>query len=175
MKEGYIKLYRKITHNHIWQDPQKLRLWLLCLLKASHQQKQFLIENQVIVLSPGQFITGRHSIEEDYNKELQTKFRVFGKTLWRWLKVLETQGFVSIKSTNKYSIITIVNWILYQRSGHPLSSNSPESIHELSTNKNEKNEKNDKKLFSSSKKQSNLTVLDSLLNHNLNRKEDLND
>ncbi|MBZ5752450.1 hypothetical protein [Metabacillus rhizolycopersici] len=102
-------------------------------MKASHQQKEYLIENQVIVLFPGQFITGRHSLEEDYNRELQKKYRVSGKTLWRWLKVLESQGFVSIKSTNKYSIITILNWIMYQKNDHRLSNNSPNINQEITT------------------------------------------
>ncbi|MCK1983715.1 MULTISPECIES: hypothetical protein [Peribacillus] len=122
--QGYIKLYREILQSPIWQDPPKLRLWLLCLMKANHQQAELLIENQIINLSPGQFLTGRLSLEVDYNRNVPKKYIVSGKTLWRWLKLLESKGSVSIKSTNKYSIVTIVNWDKYQKGDQELSSKS---------------------------------------------------
>ena len=169
--QGYIKLYREITQNPIWQDPPKLRLWLLCLMKANHKQAELLIENQVINLSAGQFLTGRLSLEADYNRNIPKKYFVSGKTLWRWLKLLESKGAVSIKSTNKYSIVTILNWDNYQRSDQPLSSNSSGINQQLATNNNDKNVNNDKQIYHTSKRHSNLAILDSLLNQNSIEKE----
>ncbi|MFP7473396.1 hypothetical protein SFC55_20525 [Niallia taxi] len=83
-------------------------------MKANHQQSELLIENQIINISPGQFLTDCLSIEAEYNRNIPKKSIVSGKTLWRWLKLLESKGSVSIKSTN-YSIVTIVNRDKYQK------------------------------------------------------------
>jgi len=65
---------------------------------------------------------------------------------------------VAIKRTNKYSIITIINWDTYQ--GEPtrnvqvndqdVSRSCPGSVQVVSTNKNDKNEKNVKNKSTSS-------------------------
>lgn len=173
--QGYIKLYREILQSPIWQDPPKLRLWLLCLMKANHQQAELLIENQIINLSPGQFLTGRLSLEVDYNRSMPKKYIISGKTLWRWLKLLESKGSISIKSTNKYSIVTIINWDKYQKGDQEMSSKSPETYQRMTTNNNDKNFNNDKKIYRTSKKQSNLSILESLLNQNSTEKETQHD
>lgn len=35
MHNGWIKLHRKILYNPFFADSKKLKLWLICLLKAS--------------------------------------------------------------------------------------------------------------------------------------------
>lgn len=134
---GWIKLHRKIRQNSIFNDAELLRLWLILLTEATHKHFVKPIGRQSVSLEPGQLVTGRHVLADIYNHGLSPSAQKNEKTIWRWIKTLEKSEFVSIKATNKYSIITVLNWHTYQ-------SNEPESVqqigqqigHEMPTNKN---------------------------------------
>jgi uncharacterized phage protein (TIGR02220 family) len=147
MDRGYIKLYRKILESLIFQNEGLFKLWIWCLLKASH--KHYWIPVQIgkgfteVCLKPGQFIFGR----EKAAKEL----KVTASTLWKRMLKLKTIGNLDIKSNNHYSLITIVNWDSYQgclrKSGRQSDSQvtaeeQPGDSHG-NTNKNIKNVKNE--------------------------------
>ena len=150
MQEGYVKLYRKLTTEAVWSDPLKLRLWLQCLMKAAYKDKEVMIGNQLIKLRVGQFVTGRESLSKEFNRDLQNKDQVSDKTLWRWLKVLETTGLLTINSTNKYSIVTVKNENLDFAFGHQLSNESTTPVQQMTTKKNVKNyKKNNNNRFNS--------------------------
>lgn len=151
MNRGYIKLYRKVMDSFVWTNPQMLKLWMLCLMKASHENRKFLFNGQEIRVSSGQFVTGRDAIGKEFNEGVPSDQRVVSRTLWRWLKKFENEQMLSIESNTKYSIISIKNWSEYQVSDQQLSSDCPSSVQHLSTYKNEKNEKNDKKVVVSEK------------------------
>jgi hypothetical protein len=146
--QGWIKLHRQIMSSSIWQDPDLCRLWIYCLLKATHKEKSQLVEKQEINLKPGQFITGRFKLHFDFNNGLPPRKQVRDTTLWGWLKRLETLEKVDIKSNTKYSIVTVLNWIEYQET----LTTEPQQIdnrlttepQQIDTNKNVKNLKNDK-------------------------------
>ncbi|MGX7232423.1 DnaD domain-containing protein, partial [Enterococcus italicus] len=142
MDIGYIKLYRKVTSSFVWTNSNMLKLWILCLTKASHKGSRFIFNGQEIVVSSGQFVTGRAVIEKEFNEGVTRDQQIVGRTLWRWLKKFENEQMLSIKSTTKYSVITINKWDEYQSSDHQLSSGRPSSVQQLSTYKNEKNEIN---------------------------------
>ena len=42
--QGYIKLYRKTMCSPIWQDPYYFKLWMYCLMKATHKEPISLLE-----------------------------------------------------------------------------------------------------------------------------------
>jgi len=67
---------------------------------------------QPVKLKPGQFITGRYELHGAYHqwRKGYKKRSPSPYTLWRWLKTLQQMQFLSIKSTNKFSIITMANW-----------------------------------------------------------------
>jgi DNA replication protein DnaD len=111
---GLIKLHRKVTESPVFQDPFLFRLWTICLMKAAHKPTKQLVDKTEIQLLPGQFITGRFALEQEYNRGLKPKQKVPGTTLWSWLKRLETWGNLNIESNNKFSIVTLVNWDFYQ-------------------------------------------------------------
>jgi hypothetical protein len=143
---GWIKLHRKIQENPIYSNPYMLKLWIHCLMKATHKEVEQLVGNQIIKLQPGQFVTGRDALAEEFNKGAKPEQIVSARTLWRYMKNFEKWQMLSIKSTNKFSVITINNWHQYQDIDQQLSSNCPTTVQQLSTNKNEKNDKNNKKL-----------------------------
>ena len=152
MDIGYIKLYRKITHSFVWTNPNMLKLWLLCLMKASHSGNKFLFNGQEVHVSSGEFVTGGHAIAKEFNEGVSSDNQVVGRTLWRWLKKFEKEEMLSIKSTTKYSVITIKNWNEYQANDNQVSSGRQATVKPVSTIKNEKNEKNEKNIKDNSRK-----------------------
>ncbi|HFC9128268.1 hypothetical protein [Enterococcus faecium] len=143
MNLGYIKLYRKVTSSFVWTNPSMLKLWLLCLMKASHEGRRFLFNGNEVSLSSGQFVTGRDALAKEYNQGASSDQVIVSRTLWRWIKKFEKEGMLSISSTPKYSVISINKWEDYQSSDQHLSSDRPAPVQHLSTNKNDKNDKND--------------------------------
>lgn len=113
---GWFKLHRKLQHSEIFNDPDLLRLWMFCLMKASHSERVIEWEGEEITLQPGEFITGRSALHHDYNKELSKKNQVKDTTLWNWLKKIEKMGSLKIESlpSRKASLITLTNWDEHQ-------------------------------------------------------------
>lgn len=137
--QGWVSIHRKIMNNPVWQDPKLLKLWMLCLLEASHKEHEQLVGRQVIKLLPGQFVTGRFSLAESYNDGMKKAEKVNERTLWRWLKSLEDGGFLTINPTTKYSVVSISNWALYQTNDHQMSNKCPTNVQQVSTNNNGNN------------------------------------
>ena len=145
---GWIKLHRKIMRNEKWDNDKMLKVFIWCLLKATHEAREQLVGMQKVNLLPGQFVTGR----EAGARELQMAQSSFRRLLDR-LKQLQ---FVDIKTTNKFSVVTVVNWAFYQCDGEDATSKPPTPEQQMNnkwttdeqqmdTNKNTKNIKNTKK------------------------------
>lgn len=135
----------------VWNDPYYLKLWIYCLMKATHKKRKVLLGNTPVELTNGQFVTGRKSLAEELNDGLDKHKCLSEKTWYRYLEVLESLEMLTIKKTNKYSVISITNWCQYQDSDQQVSSNCPTDVQQLSTNKNVKNDKNVKNNTSRSK------------------------
>jgi hypothetical protein len=140
--DGWFKLHRKITESPVFTDPELLRLWLLCLAKATYKETSVVIDRQQVTLLPGEFITGRKSLTNDYNVGLKPRHKKKELSLWRDLKFLEECGNLNIKSTNKYSVISIVKWSEYQENEQQLNNNRTTDEQQLNTNKKLKNLEN---------------------------------
>ena len=138
--QGWVSIHRKIMNNPVWQDPKLLKLWMLCLLEASHKEHEQLVGRQIVKLKAGEFVTGRFALAEKYNQGMKKADKVNERTLWRWLKNLEQGDFLSIKSTTKYSVVSIKNWDLYQNNDHQVSGKCPTNVHQVSTNNNGNND-----------------------------------
>lgn len=147
--QGYIKLYRKLMDSPVWSDSNYLKLWMYCLMKATHKKREIIVGNQVITLEPGQFITGRNSLTEDLNKGVKPKQQLNQSTWWRYLNNLDTWQMLNIKKTNKYSVISILKWDEYQDTEHQMNNKRTSDEHQMNTNKNVKNVNNVKELCSS--------------------------
>ncbi|MGU3443310.1 hypothetical protein ACLBXI_26030 [Bacillus cereus] len=151
---GWIKLHRKIMHNPIFHDFQLYRLWSICLMSANHAKGQAVIDGNVVEIKEGQFVVGRFSLYDLYNRGLSPKDKVRGeKTPYRWLEKLEKLGYLTLEKTSKYTVVTIVNWGFYQGSDQEIDHQvdqqmtikRPTDDHQMTTNKNVKNVKNEKK------------------------------
>lgn len=155
--DGWFKLHRKITESAIFYDPDLLRLWIYCLSKAAYKTTTVLIDKQVVELNPGQFVTGRYSLYEDYNHGLAPRKKIKDTTLWSWLKRFESYGNIDIKSYNKFSVVTVVKWEEYQgtlttepQQNDNRMTTEPQQIDTNKNLKNLKNLENYKNIYSSS-------------------------
>jgi len=145
MQDGWIKLWRKSTDSEVFQNPELWLFWCWCLLKASRKNRKQVVGWQTIELKPGQFVFGRKKAAQELPLSEQ-KIRTC-------LKKLKTLQKLTIKSTNKFSLITIEKWDTYQDhynrnnqlTNQQLTNNQPTTNQQLTTNKNVKNEKNVKK------------------------------
>jgi hypothetical protein len=107
---GYIKLHRR-TLDTGWLRDQKLwAVWCYCLLRATHRECRQMVGQQALLLQPGEFVFGRQAAARDLAMKESTLYKV--------VKRLEKLGNIRIKSNNKFSVITVVNWALYQGQPH---------------------------------------------------------
>lgn len=165
MKKGYVKVYRQIKNTSVWTDPNKLKLWLYCLMEASYDDHEVFVGAQRISLKRGQFITGRNQLEKEFNVGCARAVHVSGSTLVRWLELFEKSEMLHIKKTNKYSIVTILNWNKYQNDAQQTNNKCTsveQQLHNSCTQyKNIKNIKNIKKEINKEKKDEFYTMIHS--------------
>jgi hypothetical protein len=107
--QGYIKLWRKSINSGLIKNHNVWIFWTWCLLKANHQPdfKQ-VVGFQEVLLQPGQFIFGLKKASEETGLSIQ-KIRTC-------IKFLEKYQNLTYKPTNKFSVISIINWSIYQGS-----------------------------------------------------------
>ena len=139
MDRGWLKLWRKSLDSGMLQKPDLWVMWSWCLLKATHKSKKQRVGFQEVMLEPGQFVFGRKVASEELKMSEQT--------IRTCLDKLVKMKNLTIKSTNKFSIVSIVNWASYQgeenetnqQTNQHLTSTSPASNQQLTTNKKLKN------------------------------------
>ncbi len=126
INQGWIKLHRKILQDPIFTSNQGFKVWIWCLIRANHKETEIFLGRQKVLLKQGQFIFGRYSASE--------MLKIPPSTVWFWIRRLKDDDYIDIKTTNKFSIITINNWDKYQNSLTPKEQ-------QKDTDKNDKNVK----------------------------------
>jgi flagellar motor switch/type III secretory pathway protein FliN len=138
--DGWVKIYRKLQDKGYYTKPEYTLLWLHFLFKASHQETEFLFNDKIIHLQPGQFITGRKKLSEETGIEESKVERI--------CKVFKNEQQIEQQTFTKYRIITICNWTEYQGSEQqneqPVNNKRTTDEQQMNTYKNVKKEKNDK-------------------------------
>ena len=86
---SWVKLYRKILQSPIFENEKALKVWVWCLCKATHKEREQLVGKQLIKLEKGQFVTGRKKASE----ELKMKER----TVYDYFKLLEQLSMIRYK------------------------------------------------------------------------------
>ncbi len=99
---GYIKLYRSILDWEWYTDVNTYRLFLHLLLKANYEPKKW----RGRVVERGQVVTGRLALAQE--------LKISERAVRTALEHLKSTGEVTVESTSKYSVITIVNYAKYQ-------------------------------------------------------------
>jgi len=139
---GWIKLHRKLKNSLVFDNPDLLKVWIWCLLKATHDDYIQMIGLQEVELEKGQFIFGR--------KVAANELKMSESKTYRLIKKLENMQNLNIKANNKFSVITIENWENYQSDNNNNEQQSEQQMNnkrttneqQMNTNKNIKNNKN---------------------------------
>lgn len=142
MNNGYIKLDRALFDWRYATKPNYVALWIHILLKANHKSKEW--EN--ITIQRGQLVTSLESLSKGTGISVQTV-----RTILKRLNGEE----LTYKSTNRYTLITILKYDEYQSSdddtnkqiNNQLTNNQQTTNKQLTTNNNVKKDKNDKNIY----------------------------
>ena len=102
MEQGFIKLHRSILDWEWYQDSITTRVFLHLLLNANWEDSRF----QGYEVPTGSLVTGR--------KELAESLGISERSVRTALNHLKSTNEVTIKTTNRFSIVSIVNWEKYQ-------------------------------------------------------------
>lgn len=124
-------MHRSLLNWGWWDDANTTRLWLYILLAANHRQKEW----HGVTINAGQFVTGRTALAEATGLSVQQVRTSLAK--------LTSTGEITTKSTNKYTVITVVKWADYQIlpsvNNQQITNKQPSNNHQITTTKNEKN------------------------------------
>ena len=138
--EGWIKLHRKMLKWEWLDEPKTVSLFIVLLLLANHQVTNWRGET----IKKGQVLTGR--------KQLAKMSGMSEQSVRTAIKHLKMTQEITIKSTHKFSVITLVNWDQHQGNGikltNKLTKKQPSPNQPLTTSNNVKKEKNIYKEFS---------------------------
>ena len=106
MNRGYVNIWRKSLDNDLIRNALAWQLMTWMLLKAAHAPRKILVGTALVELEPGQLVVGRSSLAREL-KSTERKIRTS-------LELLEKCDFLTIKATNKFSVVSIIIWHLYQ-------------------------------------------------------------
>ena len=104
--EGWIKLHRSIIDSAVFSDADVLKVWIWLLCNVAYDDHDVVYLGKVIPIKKGQIITGRQKLSQQIGMSE-------GK-IYRATNILKSLGNISVKSNNRYSIITVENWLKYQ-------------------------------------------------------------
>lgn len=145
--KGYIRLHRQIQDCWIWEDKfSRGQAWVDLLLYANHRDKKVPMRNEIITVKRGQFLTSIRKLAERWGWHRNT--------VSNFLKLLEKDNMVCIEVSTQYTLITIVNYDIYQYSENedvPLNvpqgvpESVPPTVPRSSTTNKYINENNDNK------------------------------
>ena len=95
-------MHRKFLNWEWYTDINTKTLFLHCLLRANHKAKKW----QGTDVPAGSFISGLHVLSDQTGLSIQQ--------LRTCIQRLKSTNEITIKSTNKFSLITLTNWASYQ-------------------------------------------------------------
>lgn len=127
MNRGYIKLWRKSKDSGFLGNAEAWQLLCWCLMTATHKPYKQLVGKQLVELQSGQLVFGRKAVAQELNSTEQ-KIRTA-------LKLLENADFLTVSATNKFSIITIVNWQAYQDEQPTINQQHNQQVNQQTTSK----------------------------------------
>lgn len=105
--EGWISLHRKFLSWEWFDKPEMVQLFIWLLLNANYADKKW----QGKVIKRGQIMVTTPKIME--------ALRLTERQVRTCISRLKSTGEVTVKTTNKYSIVTICNYDRYQNENFP--------------------------------------------------------
>lgn len=126
---GWIKIHRDILYHEIWSDKpfSKGQAWIDLLLWANHSDNKCMIGNKVEEVKRGSFITS--------DLKLMDRWGWGRKKVQLFLKFLESESMIMRNANNKRTVITIVNYDVYQYQVTAKSQKTAEKIQKKNKSK----------------------------------------
>ena len=106
MERGYVKLWRKALDSGLLQNGPAWQLCGYLLLKASHKSRKSIFGGVVCELQAGEAVFGRSKAANDLclsEQQIRTA-----------LNLLKKMEIITTRATNKFTVISFVNWGKYQ-------------------------------------------------------------
>ena len=127
MNDGYILLHRKITNWQWYSNKNDRLLFIHCLINANWKEGCY----KGLIIPRGSFATGR--------KKLAKEIGLSEQQIRTSLEHLKSTNDITIKSYNKFSIITINNYDTYQtnnqQNNQQITNNPQKNNHNINNNK----------------------------------------
>ena len=143
--DGWIKLWRQFTYWEWYSDIYVKSVFLHLLISANHKDGSW----RGVPIGKGQLVTSLDHLSHELHLSVQQIRTALNK--------LKSTNEITIKSTNKFSIITICKYDNYQcettnyqqteqqTNNNQITNNQQTNNKQSTTNNNEKNIKNEKK------------------------------
>lgn len=144
MEIGYVKIWRKLIENFLYSGEKfdKLHAWLDLILLARFKKGSTLIRGVKVNLEPGELCWSQ--------KSLAARWKWNERTVAKYLKMLEEEQMIQCRITHVTTIITILNWDIYnggtelnkERDTMQIVAVNDTAVHnQVQTNKESNNEK----------------------------------
>jgi len=131
--EGFIALHRKILDWEWYDDMNVFRLFMHCLLRANHKDKEW----RGIMVNRGSFISSFAKLAEETGltvKQVRTS-----------LDKLKRTNEMASEGSSQHTVFIIKNYDAYQSQGKQGASKGQTKGKQRATNNNDNNENNDNK------------------------------
>ena len=134
--DGWITIYRKIQEKNWYKDSEYVHVWLHLILNANYIDKKILVNEKEIEIKRGQLLTSRKLISE--------KTGIQQSKIYRILERFANEHQIEQQKTNKYTIITIPNYDLYQKNRQQNEQQQSEQQNEHQSEQQNEQQKNNK-------------------------------
>lgn len=101
-RDGFIKLHRQITEWEWYDDANTFRVWIHLILKANHKDHEW----RGLTIKRGQCVCSVRTLSEE--------LKLSPKQVRTALKHLESTQEVAIKTANKFTLVTIEKYSVFQ-------------------------------------------------------------
>ena len=107
--KGWISIYRKIQNSWLWQEKcfDKAHAWIDLLLLVNHKDNKTLIDNQLIDVKRGSYVTSQ--------RKLMKRWGWSAGKVQRFLRLLEEEGMIKLAIDKRKSTVSVVNYDRYQK------------------------------------------------------------
>jgi len=129
---GYIKFYRE-QPAALAKNPNLFYMYWCLYSLALHTRATVSCENQVFELMPGDLVTGREKLSKE------TGFSP--SKVYRLLRSLKRAKLIDVRTTNKFSIVSIRAWSKEQLGNFSRATHEQQADTFKDSFKNEKNDK----------------------------------
>jgi hypothetical protein len=147
---GYIKLFRDLQENFLWQEKPftRAQAWIDMMFRCNHICKQMGPQHQSIWVLRGQFLLSNIKLGEAWGWS--------EKKVRRFMKYLVEQGMIKYFSFNKFCVYELTKYAEYQALDNEVFQESRAErkpsrrrtkAEQTPTNNNDNNDNNDKKVL----------------------------